>query len=374
MAPSPTALKITLDPAWSAEQMAEAILAIFRDAYGQTLEIDAIQSSMEEIWHDLHEDLTADERQRIGMVTHISVPMNDLGAAITAPPSRNGYFVIFDAMLDIRLWEIFSAPRNEVAWAACYARAAWGNHIRPADWVGPAISRLSELDRSPVPDSYSIGAARDFVFAHECGHFFLNHLDRGLARSLPFDGLALTAFAAEQADELAADMFARDVLCRSRRRPLVIQQMGVDWLFGFLGAVLGMRRRARAIAAGHLNPPEAMHAGLAARRAVAWKDYNRRRSVAAQPTERSAENVMAVERVRMSVDNFNAAMPAALAEIYAAYPADLMDWQDRVTTAAMRDEDVGRFKKQLVALAHRTLAVPTAGRWRRWRQKIMDLF
>jgi hypothetical protein len=237
----PDRLDIRLDPAWAAPQIAAAIVDATRRTYGSTLDIDGMQSSMEEIWVDLHRQFNEEEHRRIGEITHISIPTNDLSASISMPPSRQGYFVLFDAMLDLRLWEIFTAPRNLAAWAACYVRAAWGFMIKPPNWVGPAIDHLTSIREGPYPDSYSLSSAREFVYAHECGHFFLDHLNHGLKRTLHFGEQELSAYDPELSDEIEADKFAREVLCRNRQS-LSLQQMGVDWLFGFLGAVLAMRQ------------------------------------------------------------------------------------------------------------------------------------
>jgi hypothetical protein len=35
-----------------------------------------------------------------------------------------------------------------------------------------------------LPNSYSLGQTRDFIFAHQCGHFFLNHLSNGFTDQL----------------------------------------------------------------------------------------------------------------------------------------------------------------------------------------------
>jgi hypothetical protein len=292
--------------------------------------------------------------------------MNDLSASITMPPSRQGYFVIFDAMLDLRLGEIFTAPRNEVAWSACYVRAAWGNVFETPHWVGPAMDRLTSLVHGPVPDSYSLGAARDFVYAHECGHFFLDHLSHGLNRKLYFGGQNFAVFDPGLRDEIEADKFAREVLCRNQRS-LNIQQMGVDWLFGFLGAVLAMRQQVDGLLRGHRGSPM-VHGGIATRRSEAWEDYNRRRAESPDERARALDNVTAVERVRWNVDNFNAKWPAALAEIYAAFPKELMDWQARVTSSPMSEDDVGRYREELVQLARKTAAQPP--RRIGWRQRL----
>ena len=108
---------------------------------------------MEEIWLDLHRKFTKEELSRIGEIEHIAVPMNDLSASINLPPSGNGYFVMFDEMLDLRLAEIFTAPRNEVAWAACYVRAAWGTQFKAPYWLGPKFEELMNIRDGPIPVS-----------------------------------------------------------------------------------------------------------------------------------------------------------------------------------------------------------------------------
>jgi hypothetical protein len=371
----PDRLDIRLDPAWAAPQIAAAILDATRRTYGSTLDIDGMQSSMEEIWVDLHRQFNEEEHRRIGEITHISIPTNDLSASISMPPSRQGYFVLFDAMLDLRLWEIFTAPRNLAAWAACYVRAAWGFMIRPPYWVGPAIDHLTSIREGPYPDSYSLSSAREFVYAHECGHFFLDHLNHGLKRTLHFGEQELSAYDPELSAEIEADKFAREVLCRNRQS-LSLQQMGVDWLFGFLGAVLAMRQLADAITNGRRPLPPMVHRGIARRRAEAWEDYERRRAESPDEHARHSEDVVTVQRQRENVDNFNRAWPGALAEIYAVLPKELMEWQARVTASMMSEDDAEKYRIELVELVRKTVAhpPPVIGRWRRLRQMVERMF
>src|SRR5277367_5696659 len=205
----------TLDPSWPASRVAAAILEGARRYYDNPTLIDRIHSAMDEIWVSLRNLFTREELLRIGEVTHIAIPMNNLNASITMPPSRQGYLIMFDAVLDLRLCEIFTAPRNEAAWAACYVRAAWLDRFETPYWVRPVFERFMGNNTKTYSDSYSIGAARNFIFAHECGHFFLDHLRRGLRRKLYFGGQDLAVFDPALRDEIEADRFARDVLCRS---------------------------------------------------------------------------------------------------------------------------------------------------------------
>jgi hypothetical protein len=371
----PDRLDIVLNPAWPAPRIAAAILDATRRTYADTLDITGIQREMQEIWVDLQQIFKAEERQRIGDIAHVCVPMNDLSACINLPPSRKGYFVLFDAVLDLRMWEIFTAPRDEVAWAAAYVNAAWGHSFIAPYWVGPAVDRLTSLGSGDmVPDSYSLSTARDFVFAHECGHFFLGHLDRGLERRLHFGGQDMATFDPRLEEEIAADRFAREVLCRNDRS-LVLQQMGVDWLFGFLGAVLAMRECVEAVRSGLPEPP-LMHPGITRRRAEAWTDYERRRSESADARARSPEVTRSLNNVRTSVENFNSVMPAALAGIYAAVPDELLDWQQRVCRTPMSDEHVKIYREELSRLGEKTLAQgPRRANWG-WRlwHRIQNMF
>jgi hypothetical protein len=109
-------------------------------------------------------------------------------------PSGNAYSVMFDAMLDIRLGEIFTAPRHQAAWAACCVRAAWGSSFSIAYWVEPKVNHLMTIESPPYPDSYSIMDARAFIFAHEYGHFFLDHLRRGFDRRVNIGDHDLAVF------------------------------------------------------------------------------------------------------------------------------------------------------------------------------------
>jgi hypothetical protein len=270
-------------------------------------------------------------------------------------------------MLDLRLWEIFTAPRNEAAWAACYVRAAWGTTFDSPYWVEPAYKRLMSIRASPFPDSFSIGAARDFVFAHECGHFFLDHLSRGLHRKRHFGGQGLLVFDPALRDEIEADKFARDLLCRQEGRPLPIQQMGVDWLFGFLGGVSVMRQRADARLRGRLELP-IVNSAITKRRTEAWEDYNRRCAASPDEEARAPDNVVAVQNVRENVDNFNKVWPIVLADIYAVSPNELLDWQARVTQTQMSDDDAQTYRNELAQLYLKTRdqSPPPIG----WRQRL----
>ena len=85
---------------------------------------------------------------------------------------------------------------------------------------------------------------------------------------------------------------------------------------------------------------------------------------------RDPENVAVVQRVRANVDNFNAKWPAALAEIYAAFPNELMEWQARVTalTSSMSEDDAQKYRDEIIELARKTGARPP--RVISWRQRL----
>jgi hypothetical protein len=103
--------------------------------------------------------------------------------------------------------EMFTAPRNLVAWAACYVRAAWSYAFSPPPyWVEGSLERLTNIRDGFYPDSYSLQFAH-FIFAHECGRFFLNHLSSGPHCQLYFGGQQLAAFDPALQDELDADRF-----------------------------------------------------------------------------------------------------------------------------------------------------------------------
>lgn len=357
---------VTLDPSWPASLVAGAILDAARRAYRDVLDIDEMQALMNEIWFNLHDELTEEELTRIGKIIHISIPMNDLNASVSMPPSRQGYFVMFDAVLDLRLTEIFTAPRNIAAWASSYVRAAWGNTFDVAHWVGPSLERLKGIRTGPLPDSFSLGAARDFIFAHECGHFFLNHLDRGFNRKMSFGNHDLSIFDPAERDELDADRFARDLLCRREGRPLPLQKMGVDWLFGFLSGVMAMRHCADAL----LNGQPAVTSGSSAierRRAEAWNDYDRRCAEAANDEARAPENSAAVQRVRESVNSFNNTVPIALAHVYAVAPEELMAWAQAVRSP-MDEKDFQAYHEELLRLGSKADALPMPPA--SWRQRL----
>jgi hypothetical protein len=380
MTPPPTPFQITLDASWPAERIARTILDSVRGMYGERLDVQGMHDEMEKIWVILQKDLTADERRRVGEVTHVSVPLNDLNARIVRPPSRQGYFILFDAMVDLRIWDLFTAPRNPAAWSAAYVRAAWGAEFGVAHWVGPALERLTTLDsrKDGIPDSFSLDAARDFILAHECGHLFMNHLGRGAYRQLHFGGAKLRVFDPGLRQEVEADAFARELLCRSSGRPLIVQQKGVDWLFGFLGAVAAMRERVSARRAGDPDLPT-MDPAIAHRRALSWDDYNRRRAESSHAEERAEGNVLTIDRLRISVDSFNQHRAPVLADIYAELPDELLRHYERVTTAAMTDEEVAAHEHELDQLrlraAERCHATPRRmSLGRRFRKLLHRLF
>lgn len=366
MTSSLAGMVVTIDPLWPASLVAAAVLNAARRAYGDALDIDEMQTVMNEIWFNLHNELRKEELSRIGEVIHISIPMNDLNASISTPPSGRGYFVMFDAMLDLRLTEIFTAPRNIAAWASCYVRAAWGNSFDIAHWVGPSLERLRGIRSGHFPDSFSLGAARDFIFAHECGHFFLNHLDRGFNRRLSFGNQDLSIFDPAEADELDADRFARDLLCRREGRPLPLQKMGVDWLFGFLSGVKTMRRYADSLLNGYPGGASG-NGAIERRRAEAWNDYDRLCAEAANKEARSPENLAAAQRVRESVDNFNGTYPIALAHAYTAAPEELMAWAQAVRSP-MDEGDFKAYHEELIRIGSKAdaLPMPPTG----WRQRL----
>lgn len=372
--PPPGGFLITLDPTWPAARIARAILERVRDVYGDRLDIQGVHDKMDEIWVALQADLTDAERARLAEVTHVSVPLNDFNARIAAPPSRLGYFILFDAMVDLRLWDLFTAPRNPMAWAAAYVRAAWGNYFQVAHWVGPALERLTHLsDADGYPDSYSLAAARDFIFAHECGHFFRDHLLGGSHRQLHFGGDNLVVYDPAFRQEAEADAFACEVLARTKSRPLAIQQMGVDWLFGYLGAVLGMRQRAEGRREGDPDP-YTMDESLAQRRALCWSDFERRRAASPHEMERTPETIETIRRVRVSVDNFNRVFPAALADIYAELPDELLRHCERMTDTPLTDEELAAHEEELVRLGERAIErFQTTPRRRNWRTRFRKL-
>lgn len=369
-------LAVRLDPAWSSSRIAMAILDSVRTFYGDRLDIAGMHSGIDEIWVDLQKSLTDEEKLRIGEVSHVSVPLNDFNARIATPPSRLGYFILFDVMLELRIWEIFTAPRNMAAWTAAYIRAAWGDQIASPYWVGPALEALRHLDNQEgIPDSYSLVAARDFIFAHECGHLFLNHLSAGNHRLLHFGSNDLLVFDPALKQEIEADAVAREILCRSRERPLAVQQMGVDWLFGFMSAVLAMRKRAQARREGNPDLP-ALDEAIARRRTLCWDDYNRRRAESSNEKDRTPENETTLDRARQNVDNFNDAFPLALADIYAELPDELMSFQDRVVASPMTEPDVVAFQQDLAQLGEKALRQQGSGvrrlSWRQQMRKLMD--
>jgi hypothetical protein len=370
---------LNLDPTWTSSQISAAILDSVRDFYRGQLDIDLGHSEMDKIWVALQNDLTEEELPRVREVSHVTVPMVNLNASIALPPSRVGYFIVFDAVLDLRLIEIFTAPRNLPAWAAAYVRAAWSNEFGAPYWLEPAMARLTSLSgQDRIPDSYSLGAARDFIFAHECGHLILNHLSGGAHRTMHFGGEDILVFDPALKQEIEADAFARELLCRSDDRPLIVQQKGVDWLFGFLGAVLGMRRRVREGWAGDPKMPT-IDEGMALRRKLCWGDYNRRRAQSPDEYERMPENVATIDRLRESIDNFNALFPLALADTYAELPGELMELHARVVESPMTEDEVLTFQYDLARLieeaSQRRRATPRRQRyWRLLRGLAKRLF
>lgn len=367
-------LVVRLDPAWSSSQIAMAILDSVRSFYGDRLDIAGMHAGIDKIWVDLQKSLTDEEKLRIGDVSHVSVPLNDFNARIATPPSRLGHYILFDVMLDLRIWEIFTAPRNMAAWTTAYMRAAWGDQIASPYWVRPAMEALRHLDNQEgIPDSYSLVAARDFIFAHECGHLFLNHLSDGDHRPLHFGSNDLLVLDPALRQEIEADAAAREILCRSKERPLAVQQMGVDWLFGFMGAVLAMRKRAQARREGDPDLP-ALDEDIAWRRWVCWNDYNRRRAESPNEEDRNPENETTIGRLRQSVDNFNSVIPVALADIYAELPDEVMSLQARVVASSVTEPEILAFQQDLARLGERALQQQGSGvRRLSWGQQIRKL-
>ncbi len=368
-------LVISLDPSWTSSTIATAILERVRSFYGDSLDIDAIHAGIDEIWLDLQKSLSDEEKRRTREVSHVAVPLNDFNARIVTPVSRQGYFILFDSMLEMRLGEIFTAPRNIAAWTAAYVRAAWGDKINVPHWVKPAFERLHHLGNQAIPDSYSLETARNFIFAHECGHLFRDHLSNGAHRMLHFASTDFLVFDPALKQEVEADASAREILCRSDKYPLTIQQMGVDWLFGFMGAVLAMRRRAQARREGDTDLPE-MDEGIALRRALSWSDHNRRRAESPNEQTRSPENEAALDHVRQTVDNYNNDFPGALADIYAEFPDELMSLQTRVVSSSMTETEIRAFQQDLASLSER--AVQRQGSavrklsWGKWLRRVTD--
>ena len=372
----PSQISIVLDPAWSASTIATKIINTVREAYGDSLDIDAMQAAMEEIWRSLHKSFTEEERRRIQDVAHICLPWGDFNARIVTPPSRVGYFVMFDVGLELRLVELFTAPRNVAAWTACYIRSLLNRDIKVPYWVAPAMERLMKLEGDTYPDSFSVELAREFIFSHEYGHFFLDHLRTGGRRALLFGGNDVEIFDPGLRDEIEADAFARELLCRDARKSLRVQQMGVDWLFGFLGAVLGMR--ARIDAAGTDSLPLAFDPAIAMRRQLAWEDYTRRCAASERNEDRLPENIENVDRLRQSVDNFNERMAPAIADLYAVAAGELVEWQKKVCEAPMSDEAVNRHLSALQDLAEGATKIRPKWSpdkwWRRMRRFVERAF
>ncbi len=340
MASQPS-LVINLNESWPASRIATAILEAFRKHYNG-LDIDGVQSAMDEIWRDLIGFLSADERSQLAEISHIAIPTAELSASITRPPSRIGNFVIFDAVLDLKLREIFMAPRNVAAWSASYLRAAFGSNFSVAKWVEAQHAVLTSPDLDHMPDSYSVQAALRFIYAHEWGHFFLNHLGDGRYRERKLGGNSLFVFDPAQQQEVDADQFARDLLRRKHADGLGdilrMQQMGADWLFASLSSVIWMRQVAAAIQAGTdapLSPP----ATIAQRREISWNYYERACAESEREADRSPDSAQTVERVRISVNNFVADMPRALAHIWAREPKAVLDWADHVSKTQVAESD-----------------------------------
>ena len=127
-----------------------------REAYGDSIDIQGMHLAMDEIWATLQEHLTNEEKRHVSEIAHVTVPQNNLTASIVIPPSRLGYFILLDAMLEVRLAEIFTAPRNVAAWSAAYVYAAWDQTFNLAYWVEPAIERLLNLKEGDgIPELYT---------------------------------------------------------------------------------------------------------------------------------------------------------------------------------------------------------------------------
>jgi hypothetical protein len=351
---------IGLDPRWSASRIADEILSSYKKD-NPLLDMDALQAAMDEIWGDARVHLTQQEGESVDQVRHLALPNGDLRASISAARSGQGYFIIFDSMLEIKLNEIFTAPRNSATWASAYLSAAFGQTYTVANWVEPEISKLEKGMSDGLPDSYSIMAARQFIYAHEWGHLLLGHIKSAKQSTRQFAGVWTQMFDPGLQDELDADAFACALLSRPHQRTLShpeepskglmpqVQQMGVDWLFGFLGAVLGIRKRVKGRQWGRHNRP-ILTPAMSKRRESTWQDYGQRCANSPLTDDHGRENELTVIRVRASVDNFNSVVAPKLVDAYLENPKALMDWQRRVADASPDTIDWEPYTEELAKL------------------------
>lgn len=344
----PTRLEISIDPRWPAGRVAEVLLSTVRDAYGDDLDIDEMNRNTQSVWADFQTHLTAEELNQINLVRHVTIPVGNLNAFIARPASREGMFIVFDAVLYVRMMEIFTAPRNLAAWAACHVRAAFDSTFTYIHWLGPALQAIRDARGSGfLPDSYSLTCARQFIIAHEYGHCLLGHLESRSRRVFRFGDHAFDAYDPAMADELQADAFARRLVAR-KREPLLWHQMGVDWLFGFIDAVFSMRSRLEWRQG--LLPAEPTHPPLLARRMLARQEYDEMRVNSREPADREREHINNMLRLRLSVDNFNEFFPAALADAYFVYPKEIVALHDEVFQRPYSDDDLEQYGRKLAPI------------------------
>ena len=105
------------------------------------------------------------------------------------------------------------------------------------------------------------------------------------------------------------------------------------------------------------------------------ENYNRRRAESPDEHERTPENEVALDRLRASIDNFNEVFPLGLAEIYAEFPDELMELQNRARASPMTDDEILSYQKDLDRLHKQKLQRLDAnprriGWWRRLRMLI----
>jgi len=138
---------------------------------------------------------------------------------------------------------------------------------------------------------------------------------------------------------------------------LRVQQMGVDWLFGFLGAVLGIRKRVKERRRGQHDQP-ILSPAMSKRRESTWQDYEHRCANSPLPQDHGRQNELTVVRVRASVDNFNAVIAPKLVDAYLKNPEALMDWQRRVAHASADTIEWEPYKEELAELFRRAGVEP----------------
>jgi hypothetical protein len=116
-----------------------------------------------------------------------------------------------------------------------------------------------------------------------------------------------------------------------------------------------------------------MDASFAHRRALSWEDYNRRRAESPNEEYQRAECVDTIDRLRMSVDNFNKHFPPVLADIYAELPDELMELQERVLASPLTEQEILAYVEALDQLHERAIVIrqqrPTS-----WRQQLRKLW